>query len=218
MPIKPENRARYPKDWPQIRLAILMRARGRCEWQGCTAGHGAIGFWETDGKFYPLPDRLWHAGYRPGNVVATDKGEFKVIKIVPDHRAPGPHARELRPGQPGRLVPAAPPGIRPGAPQTNGLRDPQGQSQHRGDVLMSKLARDHRNRELAMIHMAKAELLRSGKFQSDDDYRAMLWTQARVKSAADLDHAGRQTVLAYLRGMGFNTARAPAAPRQCEPR
>lgn len=58
-----------------------------------------------------------------------------------------------------------------------------------------------------MIHMAKAELLRSGKFQSDDDYRAMLWTQARVKSAADLDHAGRQTVLAYLRGMGFNTGK-----------
>jgi hypothetical protein len=69
---------------------------------------------------------------------------------------------------------------------------------------MSKLARDHRNRELAMIHMAKAELLRTGKFQSDDDYRAMLWTQARVKSAAELDHAGRQTVMAYLRSLGFD--------------
>lgn len=82
MPIKPENRARYPKDWPQIRLAILVRARGRCEWPGCGATNGTIGIWETDGKFYPLPDRLWHAGYRPGNVVATNRGEFKVIRIV----------------------------------------------------------------------------------------------------------------------------------------
>nr|MBL8454895.1 hypothetical protein [Zoogloeaceae bacterium] len=31
MPIKPENRARYPKDWPQIREAILARAGDRCE-------------------------------------------------------------------------------------------------------------------------------------------------------------------------------------------
>ena len=31
MPIKPENRSRYPKDWPQIRAAILERALHRCE-------------------------------------------------------------------------------------------------------------------------------------------------------------------------------------------
>lgn len=31
MPIKPENRARYPKAWPQIRAAILERAGNRCE-------------------------------------------------------------------------------------------------------------------------------------------------------------------------------------------
>lgn len=82
MPIRPENRARYPADWLQIRERILTRARGRCEHPGCTATHGTIGFWEKDGKFYPLPDRLWHAGYRPGSVVATDRGDFRVIKIV----------------------------------------------------------------------------------------------------------------------------------------
>lgn len=27
MPIKPENRARYPKDWPEIRAAIGVRSR-----------------------------------------------------------------------------------------------------------------------------------------------------------------------------------------------
>ena len=35
MPIRPENRARYPKDWPQIRAAVLLRAGNRCE--GSTA-------------------------------------------------------------------------------------------------------------------------------------------------------------------------------------
>jgi len=31
MPIKPENRDRYPKEWPQIRAAILERAGNKCE-------------------------------------------------------------------------------------------------------------------------------------------------------------------------------------------
>ena len=31
MPIKPENRARYPQDWPEIRARILERARHCCE-------------------------------------------------------------------------------------------------------------------------------------------------------------------------------------------
>lgn len=31
MPIRPENRARYPANWPEIRTEILQRAGGRCE-------------------------------------------------------------------------------------------------------------------------------------------------------------------------------------------
>lgn len=31
MPIKPENKPRYPKDWKQIRAKILDRAGNRCE-------------------------------------------------------------------------------------------------------------------------------------------------------------------------------------------
>ena len=38
MPIKPENRDRYPRHWKQIRAAILNRARHRCEW--CGIGDG----------------------------------------------------------------------------------------------------------------------------------------------------------------------------------
>ncbi len=38
MPIKPENRARYPKDWKQIRAAILERAGHCCEQCGIPNG------------------------------------------------------------------------------------------------------------------------------------------------------------------------------------
>lgn len=31
MPIKPENRKRYPDNWPEVRAAILDRARHTCE-------------------------------------------------------------------------------------------------------------------------------------------------------------------------------------------
>lgn len=34
MPIKPENRLRYPRNWKQIRTSILERAHGRCEFCG----------------------------------------------------------------------------------------------------------------------------------------------------------------------------------------
>lgn len=40
MPIRPENRARYPKDWRAISLRIRQRADGRCECTGqCGSEH-----------------------------------------------------------------------------------------------------------------------------------------------------------------------------------
>lgn len=53
MPIRPENRARYPKNWKAISLSIRFgRAGGRCECQGqcgqphddgrCAARHGEL--------------------------------------------------------------------------------------------------------------------------------------------------------------------------------
>lgn len=39
MPITPENRGRYPRDWElRSRFVRFVRARGRCEW--CGARHG----------------------------------------------------------------------------------------------------------------------------------------------------------------------------------
>ena len=65
-----------------------------------------------------------------------------------------------------------------------------------------------RNNALAQIHIAKAQL-----GMDDDTYRAMLWAQARVKSARDLDHAGRAKVLAHMAACGATLGRtAPTFP------
>lgn len=62
MPIRPSERARYPKNWREIRAAILARAENRCECEGecglhrttpgprrCTETHGALAVW-ANGK------------------------------------------------------------------------------------------------------------------------------------------------------------------------
>lgn len=77
---------------------------------------------------------------------------------------------------------------------------------------MSKLARDHRNSDLAKIHVAKKQLN-----MSDEDYRAMLWTQGRVHSSSDLDHAGRQRVLDHLKACGFKPKAAANPKRPSRP-
>lgn len=55
MPIKPENRALYPKDWPQISREAKERAGWRCQHCGpdgkrCTAMQYAVGHWELRGQ------------------------------------------------------------------------------------------------------------------------------------------------------------------------
>lgn len=45
MPIKPENKARYPKDWPAQSVAAKERARWKCQHLGCSARQYSIGIW-----------------------------------------------------------------------------------------------------------------------------------------------------------------------------
>ena len=49
MPIRPENAARYPKDWPAISQRIRKRARDHCE--ECGVSNYAIGGRTPDGKW-----------------------------------------------------------------------------------------------------------------------------------------------------------------------
>lgn len=82
MPIKPENRARYPKDWKLVRERILKRANYQCEHPGCRARHGVTGYWHN-GKFSPMNEALWQAGVKVGDRVAcADGSTIKIIKIV----------------------------------------------------------------------------------------------------------------------------------------
>lgn len=73
---------------------------------------------------------------------------------------------------------------------------------------MPRPAPDVRKSELAQIHIAKAQL-----GLDDETYRAMLWSIGRVRSAADLDWAGRKRVLDHLRGCGARIGRHPGAPK-----
>lgn len=76
---------------------------------------------------------------------------------------------------------------------------------------MSKLARDHRNTDLAKIHLAKKQL-----GMDDVSYREIIKAVGRIPSGSskDLDHAGRQRVLEHFRACGFkpqaNTVTTPA--------
>lgn len=50
MPIRPEQRALYPKDWPAISLKARERAGWKCQHQGCGARQYSFGCWHKDGS------------------------------------------------------------------------------------------------------------------------------------------------------------------------
>lgn len=59
MPIKPENKHRYPADWQAVRQRILTRAGWCCEHPDCGARNYDVGFWRKQmGRF------VWHEQVR----------------------------------------------------------------------------------------------------------------------------------------------------------
>lgn len=66
---------------------------------------------------------------------------------------------------------------------------------------------DSRRAQLAQIHIAQKDLC-----MDDETYRAMLWTVAKVRSASDLDEAGRRAVLEHLRARGWQPGRRRRDP------
>ena len=88
MPIKPENRKRYPANWPSIRHAILERARHRCEW--CDLPNYAVGRRDPDGVFIPIcgngPLDMIGAGLLwPSCALATYADAAEVVSHLNDH-------------------------------------------------------------------------------------------------------------------------------------
>lgn len=63
MPIKPENRARYPANWKQISAEARARAGNCCQHHGCMARQYAVGSWEKRGdewRWQPLMGSAFH--------------------------------------------------------------------------------------------------------------------------------------------------------------
>lgn len=70
MPIRPENKDRYQKNWKEISNRIRGRAENRCEW--CGVKNGYMGFRDVDGRFI----EILH------NTKPEDYPHTKIIKIV----------------------------------------------------------------------------------------------------------------------------------------
>lgn len=94
MPIKPENKARYPKDWLSIRVAILARAGNRCEWPGCGVLNRTVGIWRA-GVFFKLADSRHDADERCDAAVADGEQVTEIVLTIahkdhtPENCAPG---------------------------------------------------------------------------------------------------------------------------------
>ena len=76
---------------------------------------------------------------------------------------------------------------------------------------MTEAAARRRRSELGKIHIGKKQL-----FDDDSDYRDMLQAVAGVRSSADLDEAGRRTVIEHLNACGaeFRPARKSGLKRR----
>lgn len=88
MPIRPENRDRYPRDWPEISARIRQRAGNRCE--ECGVKNYALGgrdeqgtFWEATPKGdkmarleWPEPGETWWCSCGP------QVRKLRIIRIV----------------------------------------------------------------------------------------------------------------------------------------
>ena len=77
MPIKPENRRRYPANWPEIRERIRARSGNRCEW--CGVENWAVGYREDDGSFVMLGRSPVEAAMACD---AAEEDGRKIIRIV----------------------------------------------------------------------------------------------------------------------------------------
>src|SRR3990167_2838810 len=82
MPIKPENRARYPKDWKAVVEKVRERSGDRCEgspaFPDCRVPNGAVGY-RDGGRWVQLGESVDAAGLAID--AAVDDG-FKVTRIV----------------------------------------------------------------------------------------------------------------------------------------
>lgn len=74
MPIRPENRERYPKDWPAISARIRERAGNACE--QCKVKNYALGGRTAEGVFLPAAPIGTNCGRTPSGLDWPREGEY----------------------------------------------------------------------------------------------------------------------------------------------
>src|SRR4051794_6938538 len=79
MPIRPENKARYPKDWPSISRRIRERAEGQCE---CEGACGLRHYVDEAGKQHDLVPELQMALCAPSRCLARNGEAHPVTKSI----------------------------------------------------------------------------------------------------------------------------------------
>ena len=88
MPIKPENRDRYPANWKtEIRPAILKRAGDRCEW--ChKPNRETVRSIKVDGEWFWIDAEGWHVdscgrrSFRAFHGATDDESEARVVLTI----------------------------------------------------------------------------------------------------------------------------------------
>ena len=63
MPIKPENKSRYPKNWKRVRASILERAHNSCEF--CGVGNPTYRYNEHTGRMAYIVLTIAHLDHTP---------------------------------------------------------------------------------------------------------------------------------------------------------
>lgn len=83
MPIKPENRGRYPANWKEIRARILVRANNRCELCRVSNGVTVMRGMAKDKGAYQLPDGVTYSE-KNGGLICLRPFDFigYAVKIV----------------------------------------------------------------------------------------------------------------------------------------
>jgi hypothetical protein len=83
MPIKPENKNRYPKNWLEIRERIRNRAKDKCE--KCGVRNHSVGYRDDFGNFVPCGANVIMEDYGQGINPNTSKLlDYKLAKEVAD--------------------------------------------------------------------------------------------------------------------------------------
>lgn len=73
MPISPENKKLYPKNWPIIRQRILYASDHKCEF--CGLRNHIIGYRDDNRNFV-------ECNGNPGEIINTSEGDKKIMKVV----------------------------------------------------------------------------------------------------------------------------------------